>query len=93
MATMKEIAGAVINNVTPNDTVDTMLVQNSDETLIDNQTSFLENEIEAVTITQEAFEDIPAHSNTEKVVFIPFRRVKDSNMRMNKTIEGNLKTE
>ena len=53
---------------------------------------FVENEIKAVTITQEAFEDIPTISNTEQVVIIPLRRLRDSNMRLTKSIEieGNL---
>ena len=55
----EDIIGAVNNNLTPNNIVETTLVQNSDETLIYNETSSSENEFEAVTITQEAFEDIP----------------------------------
>ena len=70
-----------------------MLVQKSNETLIDIETSYLENEIEAVTITQEAFEDIPTLSNTEKVVIIPLKRVRVSNMRLTKSIEGNLEND
>ena len=88
----EDIIGAVDNNLTPNNIVETTLVQNSDETLIYNETSSSENEFEAVTITQESFEDIPTMSNTEKVVIIPLRRVRDSNIRLTKSIEieGNL---
>ena len=42
-------------------------LNNCKETLMDNETSFMENYIEAVTITEEEFENIPPQSNTETV--------------------------